>query len=71
MEYGNLLNLIPQPMKNIYRKYENLIKKVINAEWSKVFNHTCLKEFLWPTYTKNKYMNQIRVSAKNSIKNVL
>ena len=54
MEYGNLLNLIPQPMKNIYRKYENLIKKVINAEWSKVFNHTCLKEFLWPTYTKFK-----------------
>ena len=54
MEYGNLLNLIPQPMKNIYRKYENLIKKVINAEWSKVFDHTCLKEFfIWLILTQN------------------
>ena len=52
MEYGNLLSLVPESMKNIYRKYENVIKKVINANWSKVFNHTCLKEYLWPTYTK-------------------
>ena len=52
MEYGNLLSLVPDSMKIIYRKYENVIKKVINANWSKVFNHTCLKEYLWPTYTK-------------------
>ena len=44
MEYGNLLKLIPEPMKLSYRKYENLMKKVINAEWLKVFNRTCLKE---------------------------
>ena len=52
MEYGHLLSLLPDSMKLMYRKYENLIKKVINAEWSKVFNRTCLKEYLWPTYTK-------------------
>ena len=55
MEYGSILNLIPLPMKCLYRRYENLIKKVINAEWSKVFNHTCLKEYLWPTYTQYFY----------------
>ena len=27
------------PMKCMYRRYENLIKKVINAEWSKVFTY--------------------------------
>ena len=52
MEYGYLLSLLPEPMKFLYRKYENVIKKFINAEWSKVFNRTCLKEYLWPTYTK-------------------
>ena len=52
MEYGHLLSLLPDSIKLMYRKYENLIKKVINAEWSKVFNRTCLKEYLWPTYTK-------------------
>ena len=52
MEYGHLLSLLPDSMKLMYRKYENLIKKVINAEWSKVFNRTCLKEYLWPTYSK-------------------
>ena len=50
MEYGSILNLIPLPMKCLYRRYENLIKKVINAEWSKVFNHTCLKEYLNDNY---------------------
>ena len=49
MDYGHLLNTIPENMKLIYRKYETVIKKVINAEWSKVFNSTCLKENLWPT----------------------
>ena len=44
MEYGHLLSLLPDSMKLMYRKYENLIKKVINAEWSKVFNRTCLKK---------------------------
>ena len=43
MEYGYLLSLLPEPMKFLYRKYENVIEKFINAEWSKVFNRTFLK----------------------------
>ena len=47
MEYGYLLSLLPEPMKFLYRKYENVIKKVINAEWSKIFNRICLEKKLY------------------------
>ena len=53
MEYGKLLDSLPNILKMKYRKYENLVKKYINAEWSKLFNSICLKENLWPTYTNN------------------
>ena len=42
MDYGHL-SLLPESMKSMNRKYENL-KKLINAEWLKVFNCTCLKD---------------------------
>ena len=51
MEYGKLLNSLPDTLKSKYRNYESLIKKYINAEWSKLFNSVCLKENLWPSYT--------------------
>ena len=51
MEYGKLLDSLPNILKMKYRKYENLVKKYINAEWSKLFNSICVKENLWPTYT--------------------
>ena len=63
MEYGKLLNLLPDSLKSKYRKYENLIKKYINAEWSKLFNNVCLKENLWPSYT-NIYKCQTRLDSK-------
>ena len=46
-----LLNLIPDSLKSKYRNYENLIKKYINVEWSKLFTSVCLKENLWSSYT--------------------
>ena len=52
MEYRKLLNSLPDIMKLKYRNCEKLVKKCINAEWSKVFNSTCLEENVWPTYTK-------------------
>ena len=51
MEYGKLLNLLPDSLKSKYRNYENLIKKYINVEWSKLFTSVCLKENLWSSYT--------------------
>ena len=44
MEYGKLLNSLPEILKLKYINYKNLVKKYINAEWSKLFNSTCLKE---------------------------
>ena len=57
MEYGKLLNLIPDSLKSKYRNYENLIKKYMNAELSKLFNSVSLKENLWPSYT---YYNKLK-----------
>ena len=38
--------------KEEYRKIEKLKSKIINLKWSVIFNDTCLKENLWPNYTK-------------------
>ena len=42
--YIEKLNLLPSNLKTKFRRTENLIKKLINAEWSIVFNKTCLKD---------------------------
>ena len=46
MEYGKLLNSLPDTLKTKYRNYESFIKKYINAEWSKLFNSVCLDEVI-------------------------
>ena len=51
MSYGDNLFLLPNELKNDFRKYEDIRKKIINTKWSLVFNQTCLKENLWPIYT--------------------
>ena len=56
--YGEKLNLLPEDLKRMYRELENVKNKIINANWSIVFNETCIKENIWPKYT-NKYMNDI------------
>ena len=48
---GNLLYNLPPPIRKIYRKIENISKKIINNQWSQKFNTTCLNENLWPTYS--------------------
>ena len=44
MTYGESLYLLPDELRNIFRKYEETRKKIINSKWSLVFNQTCLKE---------------------------
>ena len=58
MEYGKLLNSLPDSLKSKYRNYESITKKYINVEWFKLFNSVGLKENLWPSYTnlKNIYV---------------
>ena len=38
-------------LKSYYKKYENTYKKKINKTWSLIFNKTCIRENLWPTFT--------------------
>ena len=51
MDYMNLLQKIPNQVKNLYRKLENYHQKLIKNEWSITFNKVCLKENMMPTFT--------------------
>ena len=44
MNYATLLFNLPVELKNLFRKYEKIKNKIINAEWSLKFNTTCLKD---------------------------
>ena len=44
MSYGDNLFLLLNELKNDFRKYEEIRKKITNTKWSLVFNKTCLKE---------------------------
>ena len=49
--YGEKLNSLPQDLKKCFRDLENVRKKIINANWSIVFNKTCIKNNIWPNFT--------------------
>ena len=42
MNYMDLLNSIPTDLKSKFRKFENLRTKLINNEWSSIFNEVYL-----------------------------
>ena len=50
MTLGELLFPLPNDTRKLFRKLENLEKKIINNNWSSVFNKTCLKNNLLPKY---------------------
>ena len=43
MNIGELLYQCNAEAKLIFRKYEKINKKIIEANWSKTFNEVCLK----------------------------
>ena len=51
MNIGNLIFTLPARYKTLVRKTEKENKKIANTESSLVYNTTCLKENLLPTYT--------------------
>jgi hypothetical protein len=51
MSIGNLIFDLPVQTKNIVRYIEKTNKKIVNKTNSLVFNETCLKEEILPTYT--------------------
>ena len=50
--YSVLINTIPHQLKILITSLERFIKKVNNANWSFVFNETCIKEKILPKYSK-------------------
>ena len=56
MNHSNILNQLSYEEKLSYRNYERINKKIINTNWSLVFNETFLKENIWPTYMRYTYM---------------
>ena len=51
MSYVEKLRTLPHRIIQILRKMENIQRKMIKCKWSLVFNNTCIKENLLPTYT--------------------
>ena len=43
MTIGELLYQCNLESKNIFRNYEKINKRIIDAEWSKTFNEVCIK----------------------------
>ena len=56
MNIGNLIFTLPARHKTLVRKTEKENKKIANTESSLVYNTTCLKENLLPTYTNILYI---------------
>ena len=52
MSYAKLLHNVPDGLRRLYRKYENVSKKLINTKWSIEFNSTCIKENMLPNFSR-------------------
>ena len=51
MSYSEKLYRLPRDLITIFRNYEAIKRKEINAKWSAKFNETCILENLWPKFT--------------------
>ena len=50
LNFGQLLHLLDNELKNIIRNFENTPQKIISAQYGIVFNQTCLNEELYHAY---------------------
>ena len=48
LNFGQLLHLLDNELKNIIRNFEKQKKQIISAQYSILFNQTCLNEELYP-----------------------
>ena len=55
MTYGQLLHTVPEGLRELYRRYENISKKLIQTRWSIVFNTTCLDKDVLPNYSRLRH----------------
>ena len=68
MVYSDLLHAVPHQLRTLFRKYENIRKKLINIEWSTKFNRICLKENILPKYTKLRHHDPAVASTERTLK---
>ena len=68
MSYGQLLHSIPEGLREIYRKYENISKKLIHTNWSIKFNSTCLEKDVLPNYSRIRHHDQAVARTRTTTK---
>ena len=51
MTFVELLHTVPRDLRALFRKLENIEKKLIATKWSITFDNVCLNENIMPTYT--------------------
>ena len=61
MSYAEKLQIIPEELRRVFRKYENIRKKLINIKWSSEFNSICLKENIMPNFSRIRHHNRTGV----------
>ena len=66
MVYSDLLYAVPEELRILFRKYEDVSKKLINIEWSRKFNQTCLKENILPKYTQIRHHDPAVASTEKN-----
>ena len=42
--FSDVLNILPNSIIEIFRSIEKVKKKIVNKNWSLIFNQTCLNE---------------------------
>ena len=53
---SNVQNVLPEAVERTLRLIEKTKKKIVNLNWSLIFNQTCPNENIWHTYTNSSYI---------------
>ena len=67
MDFGNLLYNVPEELRKLCRKLENVEKKIIKNRWSKTFNNVCLKENIMPTFSRIRHHDPALANTNHTI----
>lgn len=67
MSFIELIFNVPQSLRALFRKLENIEKKLISTNWSITFNKVCLKENILPTYTTIRHHDPAVRNTSNTL----
>ena len=66
LNFGQLLYLLDDELKNTIRNLEKQKKQIISAQYGILFNQTCLNEELYPAYSNIYIYIYIYTNLKNT-----